>query len=384
MTKRLSVLFITNYPAPYRVDFFNLLGKQVDLTVSFCNTPEEQKHRDASWFNDGYENFKAVFLKKRIKISDKELHSGLKRLLKNHFDFIIFCGYSSPTFMVAMERLKHRGVKYLFEADGGLIGQDSKITFDIKKHFISSADGWFSSGDETSKYLIHYGADKDKIYKYPFSSLFDSENNRYPRDSYDNWLSARSAARSAARAELNVSSSKVVLYVGQFVEGKGVDTLLSAAKNFNPGTVVYVVGGTPTDEYLKIVEENKLDNIVFVGFKAKEELSKYYEMADVVVMPTRHDVWGLVINESMSFGLPVVSSDMCVAGNELIHNGVNGYVVPVDDSDALADKVNLVLNGDSDKMGYEAYLTIEEFTIENMCRRHMEAFEQLSKDKNDG
>ena len=62
--KYMKVLYISNYPSPYRVDFFNLLGQKVDLTVSFTERPEEQRHRAKAWFHTNYDHFKAVFLKK--------------------------------------------------------------------------------------------------------------------------------------------------------------------------------------------------------------------------------------------------------------------------------------------------------------------------------
>ena len=61
--------------------------------------------------------------------------------------------------------------------------------------------------------------------------------------------------------------------------------------------------------------------------------------ADAFVLPTREDIWGLVINEAMAYGLPVVTTDRCNAGLELIKNNVNGYVVHVDDKGELAKKL---------------------------------------------
>ena len=90
-----KVLFITNYPSPYRVDFFNHLGKFVDLTVSFTSEPEQQKHRDKAWFNTDYRNFKPVFLHKKIRIRNAECFYDIIDLIKQKYDFIIFGGYSS-------------------------------------------------------------------------------------------------------------------------------------------------------------------------------------------------------------------------------------------------------------------------------------------------
>ena len=91
-----------------------------------------------------------------------------------------------------------------------------------------------------------------------------------------------------------------------------------------------------------ITEDNKY--ILFVEFKRKEELAEYYKMADLFVLPTREDIWGLVINEAMAKGLPIITTDKCVAGLELIQNGMNGQIVKSDDISAIRDAVLYWLN----------------------------------------
>ena len=112
-----------------------------------------------------------------------------------------------------------------------------------------------------------------------------------------------------------------------------------------------------------------------MGFKKKEKLADYYKAADLLVLPTESDVWGLVINEAMACGLPIVTTDRCVAGLELVEDGVNGYLVPVDDREALAEKIRLVLSADYREMGVRSLEKIRPYTLENMARSHVEIFE---------
>ena len=74
-----------------------------------------------------------------------------------------------------------------------------------------------------------------------------------------------------------------------------------------------------------------LKNINFLEFEKKEVLYKYYKAADLFILPTREDIWGLVINEAMAHGLPVITTKKCVAGMELVIKGVNGEIVEVED-----------------------------------------------------
>ena len=97
------------------------------------------------------------------------------------------------------------------------------------------------------------------------------------------------------------------------------------------------------------------------------------------MLPTKSDVWGLVINEAMSFGLPVITTDQCVAGLELIRDGINGYIIPVEDNDALIEKTNLLLQQDYRNMGAAALEAIRPYTIENMAKIHVDIFQKQER-----
>ena len=113
-----------------------------------------------------------------------------------------------------------------------------------------------------------------------------------------------------------------------------------------------------------------LSNVHFVGFQSKDALAEYYRSADLFVFPTREDIWGLVVQEAMAYGLPVVTTDKCVAGLELIEPGLNGYLVPGENVPALGDAVEQALSGDLAGMGRAALETIRPYTIEAMAKFH--------------
>ena len=170
----------------------------------------------------------------------------------------------------------------------------------------------------------------------------------------------------------------MILSIGQFIPRKGFDILMQAAANGIPNADIFIVGGEPTEEYLKMCADLKLTNIHFVGFMKKEKLAEVYRAADMFVLPTREDIWGLVINEAMAYGLPVITTDRCVAGLELVEEGVNGAIVPVEDADALARKMRELLSSDLTAMGEASLERIRPYTIENMAKGHARVFEDRS------
>lgn len=253
------------------------------------------------------------------------------------------------------------------EVDGGLIRQDSRLKYRYKKLLVSSASYWISSGARTTDYLVHYGARREDTFSYPFTSLWE-------RDILTQVLSPEE--KRSLRRELGMPEEKLLVYVGRFTRAKGMDALLEAAPALDRELGIWFIGGEPAQAHLDFCQENRLTNVHFVGFQKKEELSRYYRAADLLVLPTQSDVWGLVINEAMANGLPVITTDRCVAGLELIENGVNGYIVPVDDPKVLAEKINAVFSGDYRRMGAAALETIRPYTLENMAKAHVEIFDR--------
>ncbi len=369
----MKVLFLTNYPSPYRVDFFNMLGQHVDLTVAFTEKPEEQSHRSEKWFNKDYSGFHAVFLIEKLHISKLTVCKDVIPLLHNQFDFIILGGYSSGTQMFAIEYMRAKKIPFVIEADGGIIEKESKIKCWIKRHLIGSAVAWLSSGKQATSYFLHYGAKSERIFLYPFSSLkeIDIKSAKMTEESNN--------SKQFARMTLRIQEPRMILFVGQVIYGKGIDLLLQAAKNLPDDIAVMIVGGKPSEEYLSLKHELNLNHVYFEDFKEKQDLAQYYMAADLFVMTTRKDVWGLVINEAMSYGLPIVSTDRCVAAMELVENNVNGLIVPADDIDALAKGIMHVLSADLREMGRQSVQKISGYTIEKMVEAHVDFFEKMKR-----
>ena len=365
----MKVLFLTNVPAPYRVDFFNELGKLCDLTVLFEKSTSDE--RDDSWKQYQFSHFNGILLHgRKIGVDNAVCREVVKYLKKDLYDHIIVSDFLDPTGMIAIEYMRVRGIPYWLECDGGFAKDGKGFREALKTHFIRGAFGYFSTSDALDEYYIQYGAKPERIFRFPFTSLKES----------DILPSVPSTEKKCAlRGKLAIKEANVVLAVGQFVYRKGFDVLLEAAVKMPQNTGVYIIGDNPTAEYLSFIQEHKLRNVHFVGFRLKEALKEYYQAADVFVLPTREDIWGLVINESMAYGLPVVTTQRCIAGLELVHNEVNGYIVPVDSSEKLREAVCRALE-DKSKMGQESLKIIRSYTIENMARQHYNILSETDSD----
>lgn len=378
----MKILFITNYPSPYRVDFFNCWGQipDVKLTVLFLEHPEDQKHRSSKWFHTEFSYFDAVFLHDKIGIGNYVIYKDIFHWLKKEYDGIIFGGYTAPTYMIAMEYLQLHRIPYGIEIDGGLIKEDSFLRSAIKKHFLSSADFWFSSGKQASKYLTHYGADFNKIVLYPFTSMtkkdlemslsyITTENN-----SEKYWCENREIHRQTARKILGIKEAAMCLFVGRFSKEKGIDLLLNILPQLNKSVGYYFIGGKIDYATQQFINNHNLNNVHIIDFKTHEELSVYFRAANLFVLPTLHDVWGLVISEAMAYGLPIVTTDLCGAGLELVEEGENGLLCHAGDQSSLKDALDKIMKMNLNHLGFESYRKIQKYTIENMALVHYDYF----------
>ncbi|MGB9590966.1 MAG: glycosyltransferase family 4 protein [Candidatus Kryptoniota bacterium] len=366
----MRVLFLTNIPAPYRVDFFNELGKLCKLTVLFERRSATDRNKE--WISDEAINFKPVFLE-GIKVGHDSSFcpSVLQWLQKDRFDIFVIGGYSTPTGMLAIVCLRLRRIPFFLNVDGGFIKDDKPIVHAIKKHFIGSATWWLSTGNETNRYLEHYGAKKDRIFIYPFTLIRSSELCPGIADESE---------KVSLRQKLGISGDRVVLSVGQFIHRKGFDILIKTWKSIPQNITLLIVGGGPDEKKLfSLISEEGLVNVRLIGFKKKDELRDYYRAADLFVLPTREDIWGLVINEAMACGLPIISTNKCIAALELVKDGENGFIVPVEDENALVDKVSYIFSDEEllYNMANKSLERVKAYTIENMAQVHYNLFVKL-------
>lgn len=343
------------------MDFYNEMGKYCDLTVVF--EARRVEGINFNWNDDKIDSFKAIFLDDG-NIDESKINKEIfKYINKNYYDIIVATNYSYRTEMAAIIYMKIKRIPYFMETDGGIIKYgESKLKKLYKTFLVSGAKGYFSPSKKSDEYLLYYGAKKDRIYRYSFTSLKND-------DIINDIISLEE--KKQIREKLSINYDKVVLSVGQFIHRKGFDILLEACRKIDKNIGVYIVGGEPTSEYMNMRREYSLNNVHFEGFKTNEELKEYFKMADLFVLPTREDIWGLVINEAMSNGLPIVTTDNCIAGLELVDDS-NGAVVPVGNVEKLANVIN---NKDFSGCGKISLEKIRKYSIECMVKEHLNVFE---------
>jgi D-inositol-3-phosphate glycosyltransferase len=199
----------------------------------------------------------------------------------------------------------------------------------------------------------------------------------------------------AAKAHLDMPADQQnILFAGRIERLKGVDTLLLAIaliQRHNPEAIrnahVAIIGGDPwsddPDEEMARLQELRqelgvADNVRFLGAKAQEALPYYYAAAEMVVMPSHYESFGLVALEAMAMGTPVIASE--VGGLAfLVRDGVNGFHVPSRDPEALAERIFTLLNDRQcrDLLGRQAHEIAQQYAWPKIVDRMLDVYDEV-------
>jgi glycosyltransferase involved in cell wall biosynthesis len=196
------------------------------------------------------------------------------------------------------------------------------------------------------------------------------------------------AGRTALQTELELDPARpVILFAGKLQPRKHCDHLMEAyallapAVGEEPHAYLVIVGdGEERGALERQAAATGLRSIRFCGFRNQSELPRFFDLATVFVLPSRHEPWGLIVNEVMNAARAVIVSDDVGAAPDLIADGVNGFVYPVGNVPALAEALRRVLEapGNAEAMGQRAYERIQSWSFEEDVHGLRRALEHVA------
>lgn len=231
-------------------------------------------------------------------------------------------------------------------------------------------------GEENKKFYRFMGVPEEKLFFGPYT--IDNE-------AFTKAFRERSAYREELRKKLGIKPrDPVVLFVGKVISKKGPFDILRAYHRVScPNKrIIFVGDGDERAKLEKYVAENNVLGVVFAGFKGQQDLYDYYSMADLFVLASGiGETWGLVVNEAMCSGLPVIISDMIGCGADLVRTNENGFIFPLHDVDALANDMSILMN-DPEKMkkfGVRSSEIIQGYSFDRLVDGIVETADYLAR-----
>ena len=359
----MKVLIVFNHPAPYKVLVFNELSKYVDLTVLFERN--KAKNRPDKFYSENKYDFKSITLTDSYIGNEGSLSNKVREYIKEHhneFDLIVMNGYSHAAEFWAIRYMTKHKIPFILLINGGVIhNKELFIKKLFKQSLVRPASYYISPSKKSDEYLIYYGANPDKIYRYPYSNISFRDIVKEKVD------------KVPIRQKYNLPlDKKIFINASQFISRKNNLQLLSIFKNRNEHLIL-VGSGEEKEDYLNYIKNNNMDNVTIMPFKEKDELFEILKGCDAFITLAKEDIFGHTILEALACGIPVISSNKVNSALEFIENGKNGYVVSLDNNNEIEGAIEKVTN-----IPFENTIkTVEGYTIEASGKELARIFEEL-------
>lgn len=342
------LVLLTEIISPYRIPVFNALANQsgIDLHVIFL-AESDPTLRDWLVYKDEIRFSHEVLpsWRKRVGKYNLLLNGRMAAALRSARPDAIVCGgYNYVASWQSAAWAKRHGVPFLLWVESTKKDQRNGYALleSLKRTFIKNCDAFIVAGVSSFEYLSCFGLPTESIFTAP-----NAVNIEFFADH-----AALVCSDSATHRRRLEAPARFALCVGRLVREKGVFDLLRAYGQLAPSLreelgLVFVGDGAARHELERQAAEIDPGRIEFTGFLQREPLASYYALAELFVLPTHSDPWGLVVNEAMACSLPVICADAAGCGADLVEDGWNGLIVPARDVAALAGALT-VLAGDSE------------------------------------
>ena len=379
MTKyKLAIL--TSHPIQYQAPLFKKMADnpQLGVVVYFRNRPIEYDRefgRELKWDIPLLEGYSSKFLTNKFLIFNELRHGN--------FDALLIYGWNSWVNWFTVLSAKVLGVRILMVGENPLNQELLKPKWKIfikKILFRKILFPWVSAflyiGEENRRFYKFYGVPDKKLFFAPYAV----DNDRFVESG-----KLLSENRKSLRKELRIKGNDVIiLFVGKVIGKKRPLDLLKAYHQLTTNnqqlttkiTLLFVGDGILRPELENYVKIHNLKNVFFLGFKNQTELPEYYTIADIFVLPSGvGETWGLVVNEAMCFGLPIIASDVVGCGPDLVKHSENGYIFPVGDIKALAKYLRDLIYGHSDSFVNSDKFVDSDYGLEKRKKFGKKSFE---------
>jgi glycosyltransferase involved in cell wall biosynthesis len=331
------VVIITEIIAPYRIPVFNALAQYdgIDLHVIFLAESDRTQRQWLVYKEEIRFSYQVLpSWRRRFGRHSLLLNWGAKTALRQAApDFIVCGGYNYVASWQAMAWARRNRVPFSLWAEStarDFRGGYALIEF-LKTRFLRACDAFVVPGKSSVEYLMNYGVPEEMIFTAP--------------NAVDTQLFARRAEAIRRDAAMHRETlglpARFFLFAGRLVPEKGILDLLLAYSALPSDLrkkmgLVFVGDGPARSALLQGAAATDPGSVQVFDFAQREHLAAYYALADVFVFPTHTDPWGLVVNEAMACGLPVISSGAAGCAADLVENGWNGRVVSLGDVEQLA------------------------------------------------
>lgn len=357
-TRKKRLAIITIVVAPYRVSQHLRIARELTDDIELWSLVLFE-HDWQPWEQELPPEIRPVHFGKGELVQHKQRHPFrqwqkmgrvIRFLQEKQIDLVITGGLAYPGMLRLIAWCKRNGVPNFLFGDSNILCDNKSTVHQMLKdlyygYAVRSVSGFLPCGTLGQQFFEKYGSAGKPCFYMPHEP------------DYRKIFSVSSQSRADVRDKFGLSTErKYIIFCGRLTAVKGIETLIEAYEAIagnRPDWDLLIVGGGELETALRNrIPANLTSRIVWTGFiNDRNELSTLFTCADVFVLPSRYEPWGVVVCEAAAAGLVILTSDVVGAGAELCREGVNGGMFPVGDSARLA---GLLMQVSADETQLEA------------------------------
>lgn len=375
----MKITVIFDNLGPYHIARLDRLSHQCDLLAIELYS----KSHEYSWKTEVRVPFRRVTLEQKFNGRLVRFKTLSSTLLLEAPDVVFIAGWSSRASLQALAWCLCHGVPSVVMADSQFIDSRRGILSEfIKKSLVSKFSGALVAGSPHKEYANKLGI------KIPFIMKgYNAVDNDHFKRTADNVKKEQLKHR----CKLDLPE-KFFLVVARLIEKKNIIALLEAYSSYRQmvpnhrlWNLVIAGDGPLYDEIVNKISFLGISELVQMkGFLQYDETAEVISLAEALVLPSLVDQWGLVVNEAMAAGIPVLVSDRCGSVKDLVIDGKTGFQFSPEDPIAIAHllaKFSKIIEQDRFEIGKEAQRKVQDFSLDNFSKNCLSLSGKLNKVK---
>lgn len=343
----MRLAIVTTHPIQYQVPWFRALAarREIELTVGFAWLPDAESQGVGfavpfQWdvpLTDGYRWERLPLASRSPRLGPffgLRLRDVARWLRAGRFEALLVTGWNSFSLVQAARAAKRLGLRVLVRGDSSDLAPRAAWKRLLHRRFFSMYDAFLTVGSANEAFYARFGVPASRRFRAPHFV----DNRRFAEEA-----SAQEGNRAKVRESWGIPpDARVALFAGKMIPEKNLEELLTAfgiAEKQEHSLRLLLVGDGPLRAALESRALTLESRPTFVGFMNQTRIPEAYAAADFLVLPSRSETWGLVVNEAMACGLPAIVSDRVGCAVDLVREGETGAVYASGDVAGLAARL---------------------------------------------
>lgn len=368
----MKVLLLAKRPTQNEVEFYNLLGKQCDLTVVF----EQFAFGENAWeFSTAGNNFTSTFLQSINFGEEINLAFGIGNIIRDSsYDVYVLQGCNTRAEKSAIKELVISNKKFVIASQGAFPSIDEgNLAKRRISGYLKSASYYLSTGSACDAYFSSYGVDMSKVYRYNYATFSETDMIK---------VTPMTNARQRGLKKRFRLNENIFISTIDFNVEQGIDILLDIWKlaGIKNATLLIISDARKKKELHKMARNAALNDIVMLDYQPRELTRELMRISKAFVYPVRQDVWGLPVVEALCCRVPVISSYNVGAVHDLVHNSKTGYIQNVHEPIGWGERMREMIEREilRDKMKDNISNSMKLFTVESRVKAYMDVFKKCA------